>query len=173
MSVATDILGVTGRQILAALAGGHSTPEVLAELARGRLRQKKQELRQALRGRFREHHAFFIGRLLVDLDNLEESMTEVVQGAAGAAMIPSSQAIMMETFPPEEQQLAMATWGVGMMVVPILGPTLGGWITDNWNWRWNFDINLPVGTIAFMMVSIFVHHISQSCWRSGKGLVRS
>jgi transposase len=77
-SVASDILGVTGRQILAALAGGRSSPEVLAELARGRLRQKKQELREALRGRFREHHAFFIGRLLVDLDNLEESMTEVV-----------------------------------------------------------------------------------------------
>src|SRR5712692_3408367 len=57
----------------------------------------------------------------------------LMQGAAGAAMLPSSQAIMMETFPPEEQQLAMATWGVGMMVAPILGPTLGGWITDNWD----------------------------------------
>src|SRR5258708_17214969 len=60
------------------------------------------------------------------------------QGAAGAAMIPSSQAILMETFPVEEQQLAMATWGIGLMIAPILGPTLGGWITDNWNWRWNF-----------------------------------
>ena len=56
----------------------------------------------------------------------------LLQGAAGAAMIPSSQAILMETFPPEEQQMAMATWGVGLMVAPILGPTLGGWITDNW-----------------------------------------
>jgi len=59
----------------------------------------------------------------------------LIQGLAGAAMVPSSQAIMMETFPPEEQQLAMATWGVGMMVAPVIGPTLGGWITDNWNWR--------------------------------------
>jgi len=81
----------------------------------------------------------------------------LVQGAAGAAMIPSSQAILMETFPPEEQQMGMAVWGMGLMVAPILGPTLGGWITDNWNWRWNFYINLPLGAIAFMMVSLFVH----------------
>lgn len=81
----------------------------------------------------------------------------LIQGAAGAAMLPSSQAILMETFPPQEQQLAMATWGVGLMCAPILGPTLGGWITDNWNWRWNFYINLPIGAIAFLMVSAFVH----------------
>jgi DHA2 family multidrug resistance protein len=81
----------------------------------------------------------------------------LIQGAAGAAMIPSSQAILMETFPPNEQQLAMATWGMGLMVAPIMGPTLGGWITDNWNWRWNFYINLPIGMIAFLMVSAFVH----------------
>ncbi|HVB82509.1 MAG TPA: DHA2 family efflux MFS transporter permease subunit [Candidatus Binataceae bacterium] len=81
----------------------------------------------------------------------------LIQGAAGAAMVPSSQAILMETFPPAEQQLAMATWGVGLMVAPIMGPTLGGWITDNWNWRWNFYINVPVGIVAFLMVSAFVH----------------
>jgi DHA2 family multidrug resistance protein len=81
----------------------------------------------------------------------------LIQGAAGAAMIPSSQAILMETFPPDEQQMAMALWGVGLMVAPILGPTVGGWITDNWNWRWNFYINLPIGFIAFAMVSAFVH----------------
>jgi MFS transporter, DHA2 family, multidrug resistance protein len=81
----------------------------------------------------------------------------LVQGLAGAAMVPSSQAIMMETFPPEEQQLAMATWGVGMMVAPVTGPTLGGWITDNWNWRWNFYINVPLGIVALIMVSAFVH----------------
>jgi len=81
----------------------------------------------------------------------------LIQGAAGAAMIPSSQAILMETFPPDEQQMAMALWGVGLMVAPILGPTVGGWITDNWNWRWNFYINIPIGFIAFAMVSAFVH----------------
>jgi DHA2 family multidrug resistance protein len=63
----------------------------------------------------------------------------------------------METFPPNEQQLAMATWGMGLMVAPIMGPTLGGWITDNWNWRWNFFINLPIGAAAFLMVWTFVH----------------
>src|SRR5580658_4872661 len=81
----------------------------------------------------------------------------LIQGMAGAAMIPSSQAILMETFPPEEQQMGMAVWGVGLMVAPILGPTLGGWITDNWNWRWNFYINLPIGAIAIAMVYVFVH----------------
>jgi MFS transporter, DHA2 family, multidrug resistance protein len=81
----------------------------------------------------------------------------LLQGAAGAAMIPSSQAIMMETFPPEEQQMAMALWGMGLMVAPIMGPTLGGWITDNWSWRWTFYINVPVGFLAFLMVSTFVH----------------
>ena len=71
-------------------------------------------------------------------------------------MIPSSQAILMETFAPEEQGLAMAMWGVGLMVAPMLGPTLGGWITDNWSWRWNFYINLPLGTLAAVMVVMFV-----------------
>ncbi len=81
----------------------------------------------------------------------------LIQGIAGAAMIPCSQAILMETFPPEEQAMAMATWGVGLMVAPIMGPTLGGWITDNWSWRWNFYINIPTGLAAFLMVSAFVH----------------
>src|SRR5208282_5084385 len=81
----------------------------------------------------------------------------LMQGVAGAAMIPCSQAILMETFPPEEQAMAMATWGVGLMVAPIMGPTLGGWITDNWSWRWNFYINIPVGLLAALMVYVFVH----------------
>ena len=80
----------------------------------------------------------------------------LIQGGAGAAMIPSSQAILMETFPPQEQQLAMSMWGLGMLTSPMLGPTLGGWITYNWNWRWNFYINLPIGIMALIMVYIFV-----------------
>lgn len=80
----------------------------------------------------------------------------LVQGAAGAAMVPSSQAILVETFPPEERQMAMAVWGMGVMVAPIAGPTIGGWITDNWSWRWNFYINLPIGIAAFLMTSAFV-----------------
>ena len=93
----------------------------------------------------------------------------LLQGAAGAAMIPSSQAIMMESFPPQEQQMAMAMWGVGLMVAPIAGPTLGGWITDNLNWRWNFYINVPIGALAFAMVSTFVHDPTYMSAHRAKG----
>jgi MFS transporter, DHA2 family, multidrug resistance protein len=95
----------------------------------------------------------------------------LLQGAAGAAMIPSSQAIMMETFPPEEQGLAMSVWGMGLLTSPMLGPTLGGWITYNWSWRWNFYINLPIGIFAAVMVMVFVHdpeHIQKSQARARK-----
>src|SRR5260370_13228716 len=81
----------------------------------------------------------------------------LLQGLAGAAMQPSSQAILMETFPPEEQAMAMAFWGIGMMGAPVLGPTVGGWITDTWSWRWNFYINIPLGITALVMVSTFLH----------------
>jgi len=74
-SVMSDILGVSGRQILRQLAAGHSDPAALAELARGSLRAKRPALRQALTGRFSEHHAFLIGQALTELDNLEESMS--------------------------------------------------------------------------------------------------
>jgi DHA2 family multidrug resistance protein len=91
-----------------------------------------------------------------------QSLTQIilfrlVQGAAGAAMVPSSQAILIETFPAEERQLAMAVWGMGVMVAPIAGPTIGGWITDNWSWRWNFYVNVPIGVMAVLMVFAFVH----------------
>jgi transposase len=78
-SVMSDILGVSGRQILRQLAAGHSDPAALAELARGPLRQKLAELRHALSGRFSAHHAFMLSRLLADLDNLEQSMAEVAR----------------------------------------------------------------------------------------------
>ena len=81
----------------------------------------------------------------------------VIQGAAGAAIMPLSQAILLETFPPEEHTLAMTTFGMGMMVAPVFGPTLGGWITVHWSWRWNFYINVPPGAIAAFMVYSFVH----------------
>ncbi len=96
---------------------------------------------------------------------VEMVVFRLLQGASGAAMIPSSQAIMMETFPPEEQGLAMSVWGMGLLTSPMLGPTLGGWITYNWSWRWNFYINLPIGIFAGIMVMIFVHdpeHIRKS-----------
>jgi MFS transporter, DHA2 family, multidrug resistance protein len=93
----------------------------------------------------------------------------LVQGIAGAAMVPSSQAILIETFPPEERQMAMAVWGTGVMVAPIAGPTVGGWITDNWSWRWNFYINVPIGIVAFLMVSAFVHDPAFMHERQAKG----
>jgi DHA2 family multidrug resistance protein len=95
------------------------------------------------------------------LCGVAQSLNQIVafrllQGAAGAAMMPLSQAILMETFPPQEQAMSMAVWGMGMMVAPIMGPTIGGWITDNWSWRWNFYINIPIGSVAAFMVYRFV-----------------
>jgi DHA2 family multidrug resistance protein len=81
----------------------------------------------------------------------------VIQGAAGGALIPISQAIMMETFPPYQRGMAMAIFGIGAMFGPIIGPALGGWITDNMNWRWIFYINIPIGLIAVVMASAYIH----------------
>jgi DHA2 family multidrug resistance protein len=80
----------------------------------------------------------------------------ILQGAAGGALIPMSQAIMMETFPPEQGGMAMAIFGIGAMFGPVVGPSLGGWITDNLDWRWIFYINIPVGIIAVIMTKYFV-----------------
>jgi len=80
----------------------------------------------------------------------------ILQGAAGGALIPISQAILMETFPPNQRGMAMAIFGVGAMFGPIVGPALGGWITDNLNWRWIFYINLPIGIIACLMCAFFI-----------------
>ena len=96
------------------------------------------------------------------LCGMATSLREIVlfrllQGAAGAAMIPLSQAILMETFPPSEHAMAMAMWGLGIIMAPILGPSLGGYITDRLNWRWNFYINVPIGILCMMMVGLFVH----------------
>jgi MFS transporter, DHA2 family, multidrug resistance protein len=71
-----------------------------------------------------------------------------LQGGFGAALVPVSQAIMMDTYPREEQGKAMAMWGVGTMLGPIAGPSLGGWLTDEFSWRWVFYVNLPVGILC-------------------------
>jgi MFS transporter, DHA2 family, multidrug resistance protein len=80
----------------------------------------------------------------------------VLQGATGGGLQPLSQAILMEAFPPEKRAKAMAFWALGIVVAPMLGPVLGGWITDSYSWRWLFYINIPVGVIAVLMVSWFV-----------------
>jgi len=80
----------------------------------------------------------------------------IIQGAGGGALIPNSQAILLETFPPRERGMANAIFGVGAMFGPIVGPALGGWITDNLNWRWIFYINIPIGVIAVIMAAFFI-----------------
>jgi DHA2 family multidrug resistance protein len=80
----------------------------------------------------------------------------IFQGAGGGALQPISQAILLESFPPEKRGMAMAAFGLGVVVAPIIGPTLGGWLTDNYSWRWAFYINIPVGVAAILMTRAFV-----------------
>ena len=72
----------------------------------------------------------------------------LLQGVFGAALVPLSQAVLLDAYPPEERGSAMAIWGIGVMLGPIMGPTLGAWLTDNYSWHWVFFINLPVGIIT-------------------------
>jgi DHA2 family multidrug resistance protein len=81
----------------------------------------------------------------------------VLQGLAGGGLQPLAQAILFETFPKEKHGQAMAAYGLGIIVAPIIGPTLGGWITDNYTWRWIFYLNIPVGIFSMMMMARFVH----------------
>jgi DHA2 family multidrug resistance protein len=80
----------------------------------------------------------------------------ILQGLGGGPVVPMAQATMWEIFPLKQRGLAMAVWGIGIMMAPILGPTLGGWICDNWSWRWIFYVNLPIGVLGFLMASIFL-----------------
>lgn len=92
---------------------------------------------------------------------LAETLTQIVgsrllQGIFGAALVPLSQSILLDINPREKQGQAMAVWGMGVMVGPILGPTLGGWLTDSYNWRWVFFINVPIGAFALFGVLTFL-----------------
>jgi MFS transporter, DHA2 family, multidrug resistance protein len=80
----------------------------------------------------------------------------VIQGVGGGTLIPSSQAITREKFPPSEQGMAMALYAMGVMLAPTLGPVVGGWLVDNWGWRWIFYINVPFAIVGILMVSAFV-----------------
>jgi MFS transporter, DHA2 family, multidrug resistance protein len=87
------------------------------------------------------------------LCGVANSLSEIVlarllQGVFGAALVPLAQVVLMEINPRERQGQAMAVWGMGVMVGPILGPTLGGWLTDSYSWRWVFFINIPIGVLA-------------------------
>jgi DHA2 family multidrug resistance protein len=84
-------------------------------------------------------------------------IARIFQGIGGGGLQPISQAILLESFPAEERGLAMAFFGMGVVLAPIVGPVLGGWLTDTWNWRWVFYINLPAGILAVALVFLFVH----------------
>jgi MFS transporter, DHA2 family, multidrug resistance protein len=80
----------------------------------------------------------------------------VLQGLTGGGLQPLAQAILLETFPEQKHGQAMAAFGIGILLAPILGPTLGGWITDNYSWRWIFYLNLPVGVLSLLMMNRFI-----------------
>ncbi|MDR3763780.1 MAG: DHA2 family efflux MFS transporter permease subunit [Acidobacteriota bacterium] len=83
-------------------------------------------------------------------------LSRILQGVGGGGMQPLAHATLLESFPPRQHGTAMAVYGVGVVVAPVVGPTLGGWITDSYSWRWIFYINLPVGLLALVMASLFI-----------------
>jgi len=83
-------------------------------------------------------------------------MFRIVQGLTGGVMQPLSQAVLLEAFQPHERGKAMGFWGLGIVVAPILGPVLGGWLTDNYSWRWVFYINIPVGVLSVFLTRLWV-----------------
>jgi MFS transporter, DHA2 family, multidrug resistance protein len=80
----------------------------------------------------------------------------ILQGATGGALQPLSQAVLLESFEPHERGKAMGFWGLGIVVAPIIGPVVGGWLTDSYSWRWVFYINLPVGIASIIMTKMFI-----------------
>jgi len=92
--------------------------------------------------------------LSTTLDNM--ILARILQGLGGGAIIPIAQSILLENFPMEKRRMAMSIFGVGIIIAPIIGPVLGGWITDNYNWHWIFYINVPLGIIAAMLANKFV-----------------
>lgn len=80
----------------------------------------------------------------------------IIQGACGGGLQPLSQAILLESFPPEDRGKAMGFWGLGIVVAPMLGPVLGGWLTDSYSWRWVFYINIPIGIASIIMTRMFI-----------------
>ena len=95
------------------------------------------------------------------LCGISESLTQIVvarllQGFFGAALVPLSQAVMLDIYPPGKHGSAMAVWGVGVMIGPIMGPALGGYLTENFDWRWVFFINVPIGAVAFYGIGRYI-----------------
>ena len=121
----------------------------------------------------REYLLFSVGLFVIAsaLCGISENLVQIIgfrllQGVAGAALVPLSQAIMIQVFPPDQRGKAMAIWGIGVMVGPILGPTIGGWITQTIDWRWTFYINLPVGLFALAAISRFAPRVPRKKGRT-------
>ena len=97
----------------------------------------------------------------------------ILQGAGGGALQPISQAILLESFPKHKQGMAMAIFGMGVVLAPIIGPTLGGWITDSYSWRWIFLINVPIGIISLVLTFFLVFDppfLTRKKWTEGTHL---
>jgi DHA2 family multidrug resistance protein len=94
--------------------------------------------------------------------NIEQMVGfRLLQGAFGAGLVPLSQALLLDSYSAEERGSAMAIWGIGVMLGPIMGPTLGAWLTDNYSWHWVFFINLPVGIITVIGLMLFMEETEQ------------
>ena len=115
--------------------------------------------------RFGQKHVFMASicgfTVASALCGMSDSLAQIVvarllQGVFGAALVPLAQVVLMEINPREKQGSAIAIWGMGVMVGPILGPTLGGWLTESYNWRWVFFINVPIGIVAFLGMWRFI-----------------
>ncbi len=83
-------------------------------------------------------------------------IARILQGLGGGGLQPIEQAILLEAYPPEKRGLAMAFYGLVVVIAPVLGPIVGGWITDNYSWRWSFFINLPIGALSFILIYLFI-----------------
>lgn len=83
-------------------------------------------------------------------------IARILQGLGGGGLQPIEQAILLEAYPPEKRGLAMAFYGLVVVIAPVLGPIVGGWITDNYSWRWSFFINIPIGILSFVLIYLFI-----------------
>ena len=119
-----------------------------------------------LAGRFGIKWVFFISvagfTLASALCGVATSLAQMVifrllQGVCGAALVPLSQSVLLQINPPHRHAQAMSVWGMGVILGPIIGPALGGWLTDQYNWRWVFFINVPFGVLAAIGILIFIH----------------
>jgi DHA2 family multidrug resistance protein len=124
-----------------------------------------------LAGRFGRKRLFLVAvtgfTVASMLCGMAQSLVQIVlfrilQGMFGAALVPLSQSVLLDVYPKERQGFAMAMWGIAVMVGPVLGPVLGGWLTENYTWRWVFYINLPIGALTFLGIITFLPETDQN-----------